>query len=290
MSASDSRIGFIGAGNMAEAMAGAMISSGNVQSRQLTLCDLRQDRLTYLETQYNVHTSASAAETFDGATTVVLAVKPQGMGALLEELRDKGLTRVTERKQIITIAAGLPLSFYEEILYDGIPGASTGLLPILRVMPNTPSLVLAGMSGLCGNRHASPEDMDMAETILSAMGDVLRVTEDQMDGVTAVSGSGPAYFFYVVEAMINTAKEMGFEGEDAKRLALGTINGAAKLLLASDDEPEDLRRKVTSPGGTTEAAINEMKARGVEGGIREGMLAAARRSREMKEEIGKAGK
>ncbi|VFQ45877.1 pyrroline-5-carboxylate reductase [Desulfoluna butyratoxydans] len=286
MSTSDSRIGFIGAGNMAEAMAGALISSGNVQSRQLTLCDLRQDRLTYLETQYNVHTSTSAADTFAQATTVVLAVKPQGMASLLKELQDKGLTRVSERKQIITIAAGLPLSFYEETLYDCLPDAFAALLPIMRVMPNTPSLVLAGMSGLCGNRHASAEDMDLAEEVLSAMGDVLRVSEDQMDGVTAVSGSGPAYFFYVVEAMINTAREMGFEGEAAKRLALGTINGAAKLLLASDDEPEDLRRKVTSPGGTTEAAINEMKARGVAEGIREGMLAAARRSRELKEEIG----
>jgi len=286
MSVSDSRIGFIGAGNMAEAMAGALISSGKVQSRQLTLCDLRQDRLTYLETQYNVHTSGSAAETFKEATTVVLAVKPQGMRPLLQELQDKGLSRVNSRKQVITIAAGLPLSFYEESLYEGIPESCAADLPILRVMPNTPALVLAGMSGLCGNRHTTPEDMDLAETILSSMGDVLRVTEDQMDGVTAVSGSGPAYFFYVVEAMINTAKEMGFSGDEAKRLALGTINGAAKLLLSSTEEPEALRRKVTSPGGTTEAAINEMEARDVAGSIRKGMLAAARKSRELKEEIG----
>ncbi|WP_300668719.1 pyrroline-5-carboxylate reductase [Desulfoluna sp.] len=285
MSASDIRIGFIGAGNMAEAMAGALISSGKVQSRQLTLCDIRKDRLTYLETQYNVHTADSAAETFEKATTVILAVKPQGMAPLLKELSEKGLNNTQERKQIITIAAGLPLSFYEEILYAGITDQCAARLPILRVMPNTPALVLAGMSGLCGNRHTTPDDMDLAEAILSSMGEVLRVAEGQMDAVTAVSGSGPAYFFYVVEAMVNTAKEMGFENDDAKQLALATIHGAAKLLLSSNEEPEALRRKVTSPGGTTEAAINEMIAQNVAEGIREGMLAAARRSRELKDAL-----
>ncbi|BCS98972.1 pyrroline-5-carboxylate reductase [Desulfoluna limicola] len=285
MSASDVRIGFIGAGNMAEAMAGALISSGKMQSRQLTLCDIREDRLSYLKTQYNVHTSTSAAETFETASTVVLAVKPQGMRALLEELRNKGLHRSVQRKQIITIAAGLPLSFYEGILYEGLDETSAARLPIMRVMPNTPALVLAGMSGLCGNAHTTPSDMDLAEALLSSMGDVLRVTEAQMDGVTAVSGSGPAYFFYFVEAMVKTAEKMGFQSGEANRLALATLNGAAKLLLDSGEEPADLRRKVTSPGGTTEAAINEMKARNVAEGIQEGMLAAARRSRELSELI-----
>jgi len=283
MSASDVRIGFIGAGNMAEAMAGALISSGKMQSRQLTLCDIREDRLSYLETQYNVHTSTSAADTFETASTVVLAVKPQGMRALLEELRDKGLHRTGHHKQIITIAAGLPLSFYEEVLYEGLDETSAARLPIMRVMPNTPALVLAGMSGLCGNAHTAPSDMDLAETLLSSMGDVLRVTEEQMDGVTAISGSGPAYFFYFVEAMVKTAEKMGFQSGEANRLALATLNGAAKLLLDSGEEPADLRRKVTSPGGTTEAAINEMKAQNVAEGIQEGMLAAARRSRELSE-------
>lgn len=286
MNADTIRIGFIGAGNMAEAMAGALISSGKVKSSQLTLCDVRKDRLTYLKTQYNVHTCESAAEAFEAATTVILSVKPQVMGPLLEELRDKGLARTETRKQVITIAAGLPLSFYEERLYAGLPEAGAARLPLLRVMPNTPALVLAGMSGLCGNPHATAADLDLAEAILSSMGDVLRVTEAQMDGVTAVSGSGPAYFFYVVEAMVNAAKELGFDDEEAKRLAVATINGAAKLLLSSTEDPETLRRKVTSPGGTTEAAITAMNARDVAGGIREGMLAAARRSRELKEEMG----
>lgn len=283
MSASDVRIGFIGAGNMAEAMAGALVSSGKMQSRQLTLCDIREDRLSYLETQYNVHTATSAAETFETSSTVVLAVKPQGMRALLEEFRDKGLHRAAQHKQIITIAAGLPLSFYEEILYEGLDETSAARLPIMRVMPNTPALVLAGMSGLCGNTHTAPSDMDLAESLLSSMGDVLRVTEKQMDGVTAVSGSGPAYFFYFVEAMVKTAEKMGFQSSEANRLALATLNGAAKLLLDSGEEPADLRRKVTSPGGTTEAAINEMKAQNVGEGIQKGMLAAAQRSRELSE-------
>ena len=281
MSASDVRIGFIGAGNMAEAMAGALISSGKMQSRQLTLCDLREDRLTYLSTQYNVHTATAAAETFSGATTVVLAVKPQGMKALLQELRDKGLNRTEKRKQVVTIAAGLPLSFYEEILYEGLSEDEAQRLPILRVMPNTPALVLAGMSGLCGNTHTTPSDMDLAESLLSSMGDVLRVKEEQMDGITAVSGSGPAYFFYAVEAMVNTAIELGFHKNEAQRLALATINGAAKLLLDSGEEPETLRRNVTSPGGTTEAAINAMKAGHLPESIRAGMLAAAEKSREL---------
>ena len=281
MSVSNVRIGFIGAGNMAEAMAGALISSGKIQSRQLTLCDLREDRLTYLSTQYNVHTTTAAAETFSEATTVVLAVKPQGMKALMQELQNKGLNRTGERKQVITIAAGLPLSFYEEILYQGLTDDEAQRLPILRVMPNTPALVLAGMSGLCGNTHTTLADMDLAESLLSAMGDVLRVKEEQMEGITAVSGSGPAYFFYVVEAMVNTAMEMGFHKNEAQRLALATINGAAKLLLDSGEEPETLRRNVTSPGGTTEAAINTMKAGLLPESIRAGMLAAAEKSREL---------
>lgn len=285
MSTSDVRIGFIGAGNMAEAMAGALIASGKVQSRQLTLCDIRKDRLTYLETQYNVHTSTTAAETFAAATTVILAVKPQGMKSLLEELRNEGVHRTDRRKQVITIAAGLPLSFYETILYDGLEASSAERLPILRVMPNTPALVLAGMSGLCGNGHTTPSDMDLAESLLSSMGDVLRVTEEQMDGVTAISGSGPAYFFYMVEAMVSTAMEMGFHKEQAHRLALATFSGAAKLLLESGEEPEALRRKITSPGGTTEAAINEMKARNVPEGIRRGILAAAKKSHELSESV-----
>ncbi len=281
MGASDVRIGFIGAGNMAEAMAGALISSGKVQSRQLTLCDIRKDRLTHLETQYNVHTSTTAAETFAMATTVVLAVKPQGMKPLLEDLRSKGVYRTDRRKQVITIAAGLPLSFYEEIFYTGMAPHFAKRLPILRVMPNTPALVLAGMSGLCGNCHATDSDMDLAESILSSMGDVLRVTEEQMDGVTAISGSGPAYFFYLVETMVNTAIELGFDKDQAHRLALATLNGSAKLLLASDEDPATLRKKVTSPGGTTEAAINEMAAQNVPEGIRQGILAAAKKSRDL---------
>lgn len=283
MSASDTRIGFIGAGNMAEAMAGALISSGKMQKGRLTLCDLREDRLAHLNTQYNVHTTTSAAEAFRQATTVILAVKPQGMRPLLESIRDLGLHRTAERKQVITIAAGLPLSFYEAILYDGLTEAEAARLPLLRVMPNTPALVLAGMSGLCGNAHATAADLELAETLLSAMGEVLRVTEAQMDGVTAVSGSGPAYIFYVVEAMVNAARELGFHPGEAKRLALATLNGATKLLLSSGEEPEILRRKVTSPGGTTEAAITEMETRHVADGIRHGMLAAARRSRELSE-------
>lgn len=268
---------------MAEAMAGALISSGKMQSRQLTLCDIREDRLTYLETQYNVLTSTSAAKTFETATAVILAVKPQAMRALLEELRNKGLHRTNQRKQVITIAAGLPLSFYEGILYEGLDEIHAARLPILRVMPNTPALVLAGMSGLCGNVHTTPSDMDLAETLLSSMGEVLRVSEKQMDGVTAISGSGPAYFFYFVETMVNTAIEMGFQKDVANRLALVTLTGAAKLLQDSGEEPEALRRKITSPGGTTDAAINEMIARKVADGIREGMLAAARKSRELSE-------
>ena len=285
MSASDVRIGFIGAGNMAEAMAGALISSGKMQSKQLTLCDLREDRLTHLKTQYNVHTSTTAAETFATSTTVILAVKPQGMKPLLEDLRSKGVHRTDRHKQVITIAAGLPLSFYEAIFYDGLAPHFAKRLPILRVMPNTPALVLAGMSGLCGNRHTTDADMDLAESLLSSMGDVLRVTEEQMDGVTAVSGSGPAYFFYVVETMVNTAMEMGFDKDQAHRLAISTLNGAAKLLLNSDEDPETLRRKVTSPGGTTEAAINEMKAQNVPEGIRKGMLAAAKKSHELSKSV-----
>ena len=278
-------IGFIGAGNMAEAMAGALISSGSLSSRQLTLCDVKPERLRYLERQHHVLTTEEAAHVFSEADTVILAVKPQSMKPLLTQLTAKGLHHTLKRKQIITIAAGLPLSCYEAILYEGLSQEERSQLPIMRVMPNTPSLVRSGMSGLCGNDQTTQEDLEQAEKILSSMGRVLRVKESQMDAVTAISGSGPAYFFYVVETMVKAAQELGFSEEEATLLASNTLRGAAHLLCNSLDSPAELRKKVTSPGGTTEAALTTMEKERVAEGIQKGIRAAAKRSKELSELI-----
>ena len=274
-------VGFIGAGNMAEAMAGALIASGKVKSKNILLCDLEKERLSHLETQYNVCTTDSACEVFERASCVVLSVKPQAMGPLLETISEKGAHRTSERKPVITIAAGLPLSFYEAHLYKNLASEEAALLPLVRVMPNTPSLVLAGMSGLCANKNATEKDLSLAESLLASMGRVLRVKESFMDGVTAVSGSGPAYIFYMVEAMAQAAENMGFSKEEAKLLSITTLNGAAKLLDQTGEDPKELRRRVTSPGGTTEAAITTMINENIAEKIEKAMQAAARRSKEL---------
>jgi len=156
-------------------------------------------------------------------------------------------------------------------------------MPIIRVMPNTPALVLEGVSGMSANRHASAEDVETARRILSAMGSVVLFDEADLDAVTAVSGSGPAYVFYLAEAMINAGVQLGLSMENARELAVGTLKGAAALMEQRGEPPEDLRRKVTSPGGTTEAAIKVLDTDDTQAVIVKAIEAAAERSRELSE-------
>ena len=183
---------------------------------------------------------------------------------------------------MISIAAGFPLRKIEKSLYQKLNKQACQKLPIIRVMPNTPALVLAGMSGMSANRNATQEDVKTPRTILEAMGKVIEFKEESLDAVTALSASGPAYIFYLVESMIQAGINLGLKPDDAVLLSITTLRGAAKLLEESKESPESLRHKVTSPGGTTEAALKVLEQYDFKPGIIEAIAAATRRSKELR--------
>lgn len=277
----DSTIGFIGAGNMAEAMIGALIGSRTVGSVNVMACDINEERLEILKRSYNIRVTSDIGQLFESSHAVILAVKPQVMGTVLDHLTSLPVFKVKDRKLVISIAAGITLDRLETALYAKLDEASRRNLPLVRVMPNTPSLVLAGMSGFCLNGVADQHDARTTQIILESMGKAIAVTEDHMDAVTAMSGSGPAYFFYMVEAMVEKGMDMGLSRQDALTLTVQTMKGAAQLLEKTAEPPEQLRKKVTSPGGTTEAALRSLEMSGFKAIIGKAVEKAALRSKEL---------
>jgi pyrroline-5-carboxylate reductase len=269
MSLLNKTIAFIGAGNMAEALIRGLVINKTIAPPQIIATDLRLDRLEFLHGEFNIRVTPENVAAVREADIIVLAVKPQQMSAVLSGLLDA----ITGHKLIISIAAGIPSARIEREL--------GGQVRVVRVMPNTPALVGAGAAGLARGRHATAEDLQTAETILKAVGIVVPVEEAQLDAVTAVSGSGPAYAFLVAEAMIQAGIEQGLTPEVAKKLTVHTLFGAAILLAETGAAPEDLRAKVTSPGGTTEAAIKVLQDGKLPETIRAAIAAAARRGREL---------
>jgi pyrroline-5-carboxylate reductase len=281
MSALSYKIGFIGAGNMGEAMVGALIRADIFSPSMVMMSDVYQDRLEYMKKTYGVAVMSDNFRLFSESDIIVLAVKPQQMGQVLADIAGHKEYRISSRKRVISIAAGILIRKIEDALYPPLDDASQKNLPIIRVMPNTPALVLAAMSGMSANRHANAEDIRITRTILESMGQVVEFEEKQLDAVTGLSGSGPAYLFYLAEAMIAGGIAAGLKAEDAEVLTLQTLYGAVKLLTEKKEPPEVLRRKVTSPGGTTEAAIKLMETHGVGKHIAEAIVAAANRSEEL---------
>ncbi|MDM8537341.1 pyrroline-5-carboxylate reductase, partial [Desulfobacterales bacterium HSG17] len=242
---------------------------------------INKDRLDFMNKTYGVSVIPGNFEIFSNSDIIILAVKPQQMAQLLTEITEKTEYKIQDRKLIISIAAGIPIKKIEDILYKPLDDISRKKLPVIRVMPNTPALVLAGISGMSLNKNTSPEDADTAETILESMGKVINIKEELLNAVTAVSGSGPAYVFYLIEAMIKGGIEAGLEPENAAEFSIATVDGAVKLMMAKNETPEELRRKVTSPGGTTEAAVNVLDNNDVKQHIIEAVVAAANRGKEL---------
>lgn len=260
-------IAFIGAGNMAEALIRGLLAAGTVTPSQIIAADVRPERLDYIHRTYNVCTSRDNAQAAQRADIVVLAVKPQQMSSVLSSLHP------SESALIVSIAAGFTTARIEREL-GGSPR-------VVRAMPNTPALVGAGATALCKGRFATEEDLSAAEKLLNAVGIVVRVEETAMDAVTALSGSGPAYVFLMAEALVSAGIEAGLSEPVARQLAIQTVCGAGRLLAESDESPQQLRRKVTSPGGTTEAALRVMTERGFATILADAVQAAVRRSREL---------
>ena len=267
------KIGFIGAGNMARSLIGGLISSG-VNSSNLVATDPSEEARNNLNEDFSIQTFADNQKLVDECDVIVFAVKPQVLKTVASSIKAK------ETALYITIAAGIPSKSLDNWLGNN--------KAVVRSMPNTPSLVLSGASGLFANTHVSNTQKDLAESVLRAVGLTVWVEhEAQLDAVTALSGSGPAYFFMVMEAMEKAGEALGLPAETARLLAIQTGFGSTKLALEMDDSPEELRKKVTSPGGTTEQAIKMFEQHDLLGIFAKAMTAASTRAKELAEELGK---
>jgi len=260
---------FLGGGNMAEALLQGILRSKIVAPADVVVTDIRHERLDDLEQRFGVQGTTDNAAALVGATEVWLCVKPQQMTELL-----RPLAGIAPSALYISIAAGVPTAKIEAAL--------GGVARVVRVMPNTPALVGEGAAGVAAGAHATSVDCERVCALMRCVGQASMVAEDGLHAVTALSGSGPAYVFYLVEAMLRAASGLDTDAAQAREWVVQTIIGAGKLLQASpDDTPETLRLRVTSKGGTTAAAIAAFDAQGVSEGLVNGVLAAAARSREL---------
>ncbi len=267
------KITFIGGGNMASAMIGGLLKQGWPASA-IGVVEIAPAAREQLEHKLKVKAFAALGADAAKADCIVLAVKPQQMRELAEQLRPLLKTQL-----VITIAAGIRLADLTRWL---------GYQRIVRVMPNTPALALAGISGMYAPSAVSAADRAAAGKILGAVGATLWLErEEDLDAITAVSGSGPAYVFYFIEALEQAAKELGLTADAARKLALETFAGAVKLATQAGEPPATLRGRVTSKGGTTERALKSMEADRVKEIIVRAVRAAAERSRELGDEFGK---
>ena len=262
-------IAFIGGGNMASAIIGGLVEAG-VPSENISVSDPLESNLQRLNESWSVKTSSSNLDVIAGSDIVILAVKPQVLLAVCEEIRQQ----LAEGCLVLSIAAGLSSAKIDQAL--------GGSRAVIRCMPNTPALVKQGASVLVANSLVSEAQKQAAESILAAVGTVSWIEDEaQMDAVTAVSGSGPAYFFLVIESMIDAGVSLGLDAELAQKLALQTALGAAQLACDSEDPVAELRRKVTSPNGTTERAIQTFESKELREIFRQAMEACALRSQEL---------
>ena len=266
------RIAFLGGGNMAAALIGGLIAKGT-EARSISVVEVSAAARERLGTRYPVHVTTAPDAAMQGAEVVVLAVKPQDAKSALASIS-------VQQQLVISIAAGLTLKTLSRWL--------GGHRKLVRCMPNTPALIGAGIAGLYALPEVSAEERKKAETILTAVGEAVWVAEERLlDPVTAVSASGPAYVFWMMEQLAAAAEKLGIAPDVAKKLALHTILGAAKLALSSSEPPATLRKNVTSKGGTTEAALKVFEEEKLAERFRRAVEAASRRATELGEELGK---
>lgn len=261
------RVALLGGGKMGEALLAGMLRAGRTAA-DVVVTERHPERATELRDRYGVET-ADAVDAVKAADVIIVAVKPQDMGSLLAEI---GGT-VRPDQLVITVAAGIPAAFLERHFEADVP--------VVRVMSNTAVFVDQAMSAISAGAHANADHMKLAESLLTPVGEVIRVPESQLDAVTALSGSGPAYFFYLVEAMTDAGILLGLPREVAHKLIVQTAIGAATMLKETGEHPVKLREAVMSPAGTTIAAIREMENHGVRAAMIAALEAARDRSREL---------
>ncbi|HEY7652558.1 MAG TPA: pyrroline-5-carboxylate reductase [Methylomirabilota bacterium] len=270
MSIKDKRVGFLGAGNMGEAMIKGLLQTGLVPAAAIAATDVRADRLQQIAKQYGVRAASSNVELVGEADVVILAVKPQIMGVVLKEISGA----VDRGKLLISIAAGVPVAALRAAL--GKPAR------LIRVMPNTPALVLEGVTAIARAEGLEPGDLEMAQELFGAVGRVVVLDEEALDAVTGLSGSGPAYVAIVIESLADGGVKMGLDRATAMTLAAQTVLGSARLILETGAHPGQLKDMVASPGGTTIAGIAALE----EGGVRRTFISAVERATQRSRELG----
>jgi pyrroline-5-carboxylate reductase len=262
------RIGFIGGGAIAEALTRGGLNAGLMTAGQVTVGDVAAERLAYLSEKYGVATSLDTAAVAAKADVLFLTVKPQVIAKVLDTVAPA----VAKKTLVISVAAGVTLAMLEEKL----PG-----VPVVRVMPNTPVAVGAGMSAIAPGKHATAGDGEAAMAIFAAVGRAVMVNEDAMDAVTGLSGSGPSFAYVLIDALADAGVRVGFPRQLAITLAAQTLFGAAKMVLETGEHPAKLRDMVTSPGGTSIAGVHVLEQKGVRAALMDAVVAATERSREM---------
>lgn len=269
-------IGIIGGGNIGEALLSGIIADGG-DAKKVIVADRTQERLDYLKDKYGVVTTLEAVEAAEGVDYLFNCVKPDGIVPVFQEVADV-LDDNDEETVVVSVAAGVTL--------EAMEGALPAGTPVVRIMPNTPMLVGKGTSALAGGRFAEKSHLEGVQNIMGKVGTAVVVKEKDLDAVTAVSGSGPAYFFLAVEALVDAGVQQGLPRPLVEQLAVSTIEGAAAMMVRGQEEedgdgPSELRAKVTSPGGTTAAALRALEENGLRKAFFHAAEACANRSREL---------
>ena len=267
--AAGGKVAILGGGKIGESLLAGLLSSGWREPDDVVVTGRRDERLAELAGRYGVPVTRDNAGAIDGAVLIVVSVKPQDIEGLLFEVSGS----VTPEQTVLSCAAAIPTGAIERHL--------SGEIPVVRAMPNAPATVHEGIAGICGGAHADEENLALAEEALAHLGAVVRVAEPYMDAVTAVSGSGPAYFALLAEAMIEAGILLGLGRETSTQLVVQTMLGTAKLLRDEKMHPVELREAVTSPGGTTINAIRELEQAGVRAAFLNAIQAAMDRSRDL---------
>ncbi|MDH5761501.1 MAG: pyrroline-5-carboxylate reductase [Nitrospinota bacterium] len=264
------KIGFIGGGNMAEALIKGLLSASFIEAKSLMVSDVSTERLEWLRKEYHVRTTDDNVDLAKKCDIILLAVKPQAIREVLEGIADS----VDDTKLVISIAAGIPIKTITGCLS---PDGSKEL-GVVRTMPNTPALVHEGVTALAANHQVSAADLKVAHRIFEAVGKTVDVSESNLDAVTGLSGSGPAYIFMIIEALSDAGVKMGLSRDVANILTLQTVLGSAKLALESGKHPGELKDQVTSPGGTTISGLHALEKGGLRTTLMNAVEEATKRS------------
>lgn len=263
------KILFLGAGNMAEALISGLVNGGLVKKQDIIATDLRLERLVYLKKKFGIQVSKNNKKAIQQGEIIILAVKPQQIKGLIGEIGEL----LRKEQLVISIAAGIPTKYVEKFLPQRVP--------VVRVMPNTPALVGEGASVVTAGKYANKKHLEVAKKIFSAVGYVTELPESLLNAVTALSGSGPAYIFYLAEILNEAAKKMNLPEKTAYKLVTQTILGVGRMLKVTGESAQMLRQKVTSPGGTTEAAIKYLQSKKFKEIFVQAILQARKRAQEL---------